>query len=182
MDNREQVGNQPLAANMEVRGDHQGQVGGPELRPDSRNGGEEQVAPDNNQAAENHCREGVNQGQGDASSENNWSNRNPMKQVIPCQARKKISPAEQASRALLTEANKTTRTLLMQAVDDFLEDRAKKIEELAAKHNVTPEYVKKLVNPITTYKKHRAPTLPNAIAHIKAIEINESEILSRHAG
>jgi len=92
------------------------------------------------------------------------------------QVRKKLTQAEKASRALVTEANKVARALLMQDIDVFLEDNARNIEELAAKHSVKPEYVKKLVNPKTTYKKQRAPTLPNAIAHIKAVEINEGEI------
>jgi hypothetical protein len=162
-------------ADNHVSKNAEGQEGG-RVGPDSQNRGGEQ-APEKNPAAENLGRSDVvDQEQGGTNGENGWTIRNPMKSVIPSQARKKLTPAERASRALITEANKTARAHLMQDIDAFLEDRANKIDDLAVKHSVKQDYIKKLINPTTTYKKQRAPTLPNAIMHIKAVEINEGEL------
>jgi len=63
----------------------------------------------------------------------------------------------------------------MQDVDTLLDGQANKVNELAEKHSVRPEYIKKLINPIMTYQKKQVPTLPNMIAHVKAMEINEGK-------
>jgi hypothetical protein len=47
------------------------------------------------------------------------------------------------------------------------------IEELATKHNVTKQHVKKLVNNSTHYKKPCVPNLANALVHMKANKLNE---------
>src|ERR1700722_1288743 len=159
-----------LTTNNEMA-NHEGGVG-QEFRPDDQRRGEVLGDP----LVENRSGEVSNE-QGDTYDDNGWATRNPMKSVIPSRMHKKLTEAERASRGLITEANKTTRALLMQDVDAFLEDQAKQIDVLATKHSVKAEYIKKLVNPITTYKKQRAPTLHNAIAHIKAVEIGKGEIL-----
>src|ERR1700722_3960097 len=124
---------------------------------------------------DSHCAV-AGEGQVDPNIENNWAARNPMKDIIPTQACKKRTEAQLASRALITKANKASRAFLMQDIDAFLDGQANLIKGLAEKHSVKPEYIKKLVNPITTYKKKRIPTLPNAIAHVKAMEINQGQI------
>lgn len=121
-----------------------------------------------------------NQSHEDAPRDNNWATRNPTWDVIPARSRpkRKLTKAQLASRKLAAESKSASRALLMQDVDKYLEALDVKVKEIADEHNVKPEFVKKLINPVTTYKKTRAPTLPNAIAHFKAMEVNESEFLT----
>jgi hypothetical protein len=59
----------------------------------------------------------------------------------------------------------------MSTVDKYLEELDKKIKVIADKHRVRvkPEDIRKLTNP-PPIRGHP----PNAIAHIKALEVNES--------
>ena len=62
----------------------------------------------------------------------------------------------------------------MRDIDAFLEEQDLKIEDIAQKHSRKAEYVKKLISSSSHYTTRRAPTLPNAIAHMKSVEINKS--------
>src|ERR1700722_1953247 len=114
-------------------------------------------------------------GDENAPRENNWATRNPTKDVIPSRHRQALTEAQLASRRLATKTKNASRALLMRDVDEYIEELDGKIQEIADKHSIKQEYVRKLINPVSTYRKTRAPTLPNAIAHIKALEINESK-------
>ena len=58
-----------------------------------------------------------------------------------------------------------------------MEDQQAQIEELAKAHNVKVEKIKDLIGVSTHYKKSRKPNLWNAILHVKAMEINQGELL-----
>ena len=110
--------------------------------------------------------------------ESNWATRNPTKAIIPSRhrPRPKLTEAQLASRAVSTQSKNASRALLMQDVDNYLDELDVRIQEISDKHSVHQEYIRKLINPLTTYKKTRVPTLPNAIAHIKALEVNKGKV------
>jgi|ERR1700722_8665865 len=107
--------------------------------------------------------------------ENNWAARNPTKEVQKSKAIRKLTEAERETRKINAAQNKAARTLLMQDIDAFLEEQDLKIGDIAEKHARKPEYIKRLIVPSSTHTTARAPTLPNAIAHMKSVEVNESK-------
>jgi hypothetical protein len=98
-----------------------------------------------------------------------------MKKVIPSRTPRRLTQAELASHALVTQARKDARVPLIQDVDTLLEGQAEKIKELADKHKVKSQYIRKLVIPATAYKKKCAPTLPNVIMHVKFMKIDDGK-------
>ena len=56
-------------------------------------------------------------------------------------------------------------------------DQQAHIEELAKAHNVKVEKIKDLIGVSTHYKKLQKPNIWNAILHIKAMDINQGELL-----
>jgi hypothetical protein len=58
-------------------------------------------------------------------------------------------------------------------IDTLHLERAIQIEALALKHHEKPSHIQAILNNSTHYKKSRLPTLQNALAHHKSMEVNE---------
>ena len=93
-----------------------------------------------------------------------------------------LSAAQKASRKVGQAAADAKGKLLVEDINQFLRERDEKIESLASKHHWTVAYIKKRVDNSTHYTKTRAPNLANAIAHFKAIEVNEGTYLETSHG
>lgn len=109
--------------------------------------------------------------QGDRTS---WAKRNP---TLPTQRlsdpKRKLDAVQKARRKISAEQTKRHRGALNAAILKYLEERAERLDAIAAAHNVKVAKVVKLVNSGTHYAKSRAPSLKNAIVHFMSKKINE---------
>jgi hypothetical protein len=88
-----------------------------------------------------------------------------------------LTDAQKASRKIAHKQKKLAAKKLDDAIKVFTEDQYAQIEELAKAHNIKVEKIKDLIGVYTHYKKTQKPNLWNAIAHIKAMEINQGRQL-----
>jgi hypothetical protein len=108
-----------------------------------------------------------------ADHQTTWANRNPSLDIQLSRSRAKLSNAERNTRQLAKAARKIKNAELTADIDTLNLERAAQVEVLAVKHNQKPAHILDIVNNATHYKKTRAPTLHNTLAHHKAIEMNE---------
>ena len=104
---------------------------------------------------------------------NTWAERNPQKAVRGVRTQAKPTTAQNASQKIAALHNREAREQLSSDIICLVKTHKQEIGELAIKHSVTTQRVEKLVGNATHYKKARAPNLANAIAHLKAKELNE---------
>lgn len=106
--------------------------------------------------------------------------RNPEKttqKTKPLKKGRTLTQAEIASRELTRKRNQIAREGLTAATNALHAKHRLEREALAAEHNVKPEVVDRIITGATTWRKTRAPTLPNAIQHVKNINLDESKHL-----
>ncbi|EGN97673.1 hypothetical protein SERLA73DRAFT_75334 [Serpula lacrymans var. lacrymans S7.3] len=80
--------------------------------------------------------------------------------------------AEKASRKISAKDRKLTKARLKEDIDKFRLNQELCMEDLAIKHNVTTEYIKKQLSAESNYRHTRAPNIYNAMVHAKSTEIN----------
>jgi hypothetical protein len=103
-----------------------------------------------------------------------WATRNPGRAVIaPRPPPTRLTEAQKASRAIVCEQKKTERDALDEDIKRFLSIQEDEIAKIAMAHNVKVEKIRDLLGFNNYYKKHRKPTLHNAILHFKATETNQ---------
>jgi hypothetical protein len=118
----------------------------------------------------------------DLQGASTWSERNPHKPMQPVRSRAKRTDAQKNSLKIAAARNKKARTALTVDILALTATCKTQIEELAAKHSVSVQHIEKLTNSSTHYKKLRAPNLANALAHMKASEVNEGMLTSSTPG
>ncbi|KAF9068749.1 hypothetical protein BDP27DRAFT_1184302, partial [Rhodocollybia butyracea] len=91
--------------------------------------------------------------------------RPPKRQLDPAQART-MNEAKAAKQAMAM--------LVKQDVVRLVEDYEENVANLAKKHSVSIEYVKRLITTASDLKRKRAPGRIQALVHIKAQEVNAS--------
>jgi hypothetical protein len=101
-----------------------------------------------------------------------WAERNPTKDTLPIRHHARITAAARATKKLGAQQTRQKHELLAQAINQYLLEKQDKLQKLADEHDVKLAHIEKLVEGGTHYKKNRAPTLPNAIAHHKSLEVN----------
>ena len=106
-----------------------------------------------------------------------WAERNPQKEVLVGRSWAKPTEAQKASQKIAARRNKAARELLSSDVITLITTHKQQLEELATKHSVTIQHIKKLVDNTSHYKKTCAPNLANAITHLKVKELNEGRQL-----
>jgi hypothetical protein len=104
---------------------------------------------------------------------NTWAERNPEKVVQAARPRPKPTDAQRNAQKVSTNRNKAARILLAEDITNLVATRKQQIEELATQHNVTFQHIQKLIDNTSHYRKPRAPSLSNALVHMKAKELNE---------
>jgi hypothetical protein len=109
----------------------------------------------------------------DACGTNMWAERNLHKAMQPVRPQMKPTDAQKNTQKIAAAWNKESSVLLAADVLILTVVRNTQIEELATKHNVTKQHVKKLINNFTHYKKPHVPNLANALVHMKENELNE---------
>jgi hypothetical protein len=97
--------------------------------------------------------------------------RNPHLPIQQSRTHPKLSVAQQATKALHSQATKDKRSLLLTAVQELQEKHEKEYEALAHEHLVAVEYIRKIVS-TTQFKMKRGVSLQNAKIHAKAVEVN----------
>jgi hypothetical protein len=100
--------------------------------------------------------------------------------VQASQTRTKLSNAEENTRKLGKAVKQIRSTELAADIDALNLERTAQIEALALKHHQKPAHILGLINSTTHYKKSHAPTLQNALAHHKAVEMNKGMSPSQH--
>ena len=109
-----------------------------------------------------------------------WAKRNPCAKVQPLtEPRRKLTPAEKATRKIASAQKKQSQAALNAAIAEYLQQRAERFEEIAVAHNVKVSKVASMVEASTHYKKERAVTLQNAIVHHMSEKINGCEFSLR---
>ncbi|EGN96036.1 hypothetical protein SERLA73DRAFT_59238, partial [Serpula lacrymans var. lacrymans S7.3] len=101
-----------------------------------------------------------------------WAGRNPKRPIqVPRPAARELTKAEQASRAIAAKEKKVMKQQIKDDIDEYLQDQLYLVA-LAAKHNVTLDYMKKQVSSEMNYKTTCAPNIYNVIVYAKSLEIN----------
>jgi LPS O-antigen subunit length determinant protein (WzzB/FepE family) len=110
-------------------------------------------------------------------STSSHASRHPTKQIQKTRKRVgrptgKLTPGQQASRALTTAQRKVKQRNLEEDVDAYCEYTDAFIQKLMAKHNQTRDYIKATLTNATVYKRSRAVNIHNAIKYVtlKGIE------------
>jgi len=84
-----------------------------------------------------------------------------------------LTEAQKASQAVAREQKKAEQDVLDGDIKQFLSMQEDEIAKMAMVHNIKVEKVRDLLGFNNYYKKHRKPTLHNAILYFKAMEINQ---------
>ena len=108
-----------------------------------------------------------------------WAERNPTVSVQPQRLRAKLTDAAKATKKIAAIRNKAKAELLTADIETFMALKWTQIQKIAWDHNRQVSDIEKLVNISTHYRKTRAPSLSNALTHMKTMELNEG--ISYHA-
>jgi molecular chaperone GrpE (heat shock protein) len=112
-----------------------------------------------------------------ADGDATFATRNPLRDTQPSRAtaksRTNLSNAEKATYSEQHQVKKDANQALAADIENFMVKREEEIQDLAKTHSRKPEYIRDLLDHTSHYKKARPPTLQNALAHHKAIEVNE---------
>lgn len=100
------------------------------------------------------------------------ADRNPSSFVQPARKLAKLSDAQKASQKLRRKIEQDEHQRLIEEFDILLDRHVLEQEELAKRHNVKPEYLKKLKDTSKHFKVKRGVNLENAKIHKKSIEMN----------
>ncbi|KAJ3712395.1 hypothetical protein C8R42DRAFT_647560 [Lentinula raphanica] len=104
------------------------------------------------------------------------ADRNPL---LPTQERRQRPPKRVLTPAQLRtmqegKAAKQRQNLLLKTdILDLLDKHEQAIEELASKHSVEADYIKKLIIPVTKLKEKKAVGRRQALVYMKGKEVNE---------
>jgi hypothetical protein len=103
-----------------------------------------------------------------------FAGRNPTRAVIPScsRGRKVLTNVEKLSADARRLLNKENADALQVELDGIFLHRKEEIARLSQKFNKTSDYIQRLLNIGTNYRKSRAPTLQNALIHHKSQEVN----------
>lgn len=109
-----------------------------------------------------------------------WAVRNSTRSTIKPRAvaKRPLTEAQKVAREFSRQKTRERDSKLGNDVDQFLDERKEKMEEIASTNGVTFRKVADMVNTNTNYKKKRAPNLFNAKLHLQALESNEGKALA----
>jgi hypothetical protein len=103
-----------------------------------------------------------------------FAGRNPTKDIIPSRLRqrKTLTNAEKLSANARRLLNKNNADALQVELDAHFLHREEEVARLSEKFSKSSDYIQRILNTETSYKKSRAPSLHNALIHQKTQEVN----------
>lgn len=110
----------------------------------------------------------------DTFDANTWAEHNPEKFVQGGRIWAKPTDAQKNVQKITAENNKQAHVVLAQDITNLIVTHKQQIEELTTQHSVTIQHIQKLIDNTSHYKKLCVPNLSNALAQMKAKELNDS--------
>lgn len=94
------------------------------------------------------------------------------RQEVRVLTKKTLTETQKATRALRHISDQEKNSLLITDLEMLLITHHEELVTLAKKHAVNVEYLQKLIQQSSHFKKKRGVSLQNALLHHKAVEIN----------
>lgn len=105
--------------------------------------------------------------------------RNPLQPTQPLRAprvRRRLTEQEKTSAKVAREVKRVQHQALVEDIVSHMAEEERQLELIGDKHGYTAAYVKQLKTSSSHFKQRRAPTIQNAVFHLKATELNQGKI------